>query len=384
MLHRTNRYVNVLKPTLTTASTKTNLRATNMTDNVFLNTDWMDAQKKYWQTWTDMGLNAMNNRPNMATSPWEGALNHWWSALNPTAPAASRDFIDKLMDQSKRFMRVSDDIYRNMGSTGMGLEEWNNLIQKTFGDPFKTVSNPNDHTAAMRRMLAFWEMPLDTWQRMASTLSLMPGDALRNMPHEHIQDNLQRVLTAPGLGYTREQQSQYNEFTRCAMQYQAALNEYMQFFSKLGFKSSERMRERLMELNSQGTVIDTARGLYDLWVDCCEKVYAEQIMTHEYAMLHGKLINALMAFKHRLSVIVDESLGALNMPTRTELRTLQDRLQETRRENKQLRHDLEALRQLVTALDAGRTPAGTVALAAATNERLFSMQRNSQTKETDE
>jgi polyhydroxyalkanoate synthase subunit PhaE len=44
-----------------------------------------------------------------------------------------------------------------------------------------------------------------------------------------------------------------------------------------------------------------------------------------------------MALKQRMSVMVDESLGALNMPTRSELRTLQDRLQETRRENKRLR-----------------------------------------------
>ena len=38
--------------------------------------------------------------------------------------------------------------------------------------------------------------------------------------------------------------------------------------------------------------------------------------------------------KQRMAIMVDEALGAMNMPTRSELRTLQDRLQETRRENK--------------------------------------------------
>jgi class III poly(R)-hydroxyalkanoic acid synthase PhaE subunit len=124
------------------------------------------------------------------------------------------------------------------------------------------------------------------------------------------------------------------------------------------------MRERLEKLTDEDKVIDSARGLYDLWVGACEDVYAEQVMTPEYALLHGKLVNALMALKHRLTTMVDETLGAMNMPTRAELRTLQDRLQETRRENKLLRHDLESLKVLVSALDAGTAPAPAVALAA--------------------
>jgi hypothetical protein len=47
---------------------------------------------------------------------------------------------------------------------------------------------------------------------------------------------------------------------------------------------------------------------------------------------------------------VDEALGGMNMPTRSELRTLQDRLQETRREYKALRREVEMLkRELGTA-----------------------------------
>ncbi|KOR28601.1 hypothetical protein TI03_04360 [Achromatium sp. WMS1] len=111
------------------------------------------------------------------------------------------------------------------------------------------------------------------------------------------------------------------------------------------------MRVKLEELNTKKTVIDSARGVYDLWVSCCEDVYAEQVMTPEYAMLHGRLINSLMSFKHRLTTIVDESLGAMNMPTRAELRTLQDRLQETRRENKKLHQEMAALKQAIAALN---------------------------------
>ncbi len=104
-------------------------------------------------------------------------------------------------------------------------------------------------------------------------------------------------------------------------------------------------------------MVDSARGLYDLWVGCCEEVYAEQVMTPEYARIHGRLVNALMALKQRLSIMVDETLGALNMPTRSEVRTLQDRLQETRRENKALRRDLEELKARIDTLGGAESTA---------------------------
>jgi anti-sigma-K factor RskA len=72
-------------------------------------------------------------------------------------------------------------------------------------------------------------------------------------------------------------------------------------------------------------------------------------MTDEYTELHGRLVNALMRVKQRMSVIVDEYLGAMNMPTRRELRTLQDRVQEARRETKRLRSELDALKKQLGA-----------------------------------
>ena len=70
-----------------------------------------------------------------------------------------------------------------------------------------------------------------------------------------------------------------------------------------------------------------------------------------------------MALKQRMSVIVDEALGTMNMPTRSELRTLQDRLQETRRETKALRHELAMLKKQMAADTGTSTPAAQSAAA---------------------
>ena len=80
----------------------------------------------------------------------------------------------------------------------------------------------------------------------------------------------------------------------------------------------------------------------------------------DYARIHGQLVNAQMALKQRMSIMVDETLGGMNMPTRVELRTLQDRVQQSRRENKALRKEMHALQMRVATL----TGAGLVAPAA--------------------
>jgi class III poly(R)-hydroxyalkanoic acid synthase PhaE subunit len=351
-----------------------------MSNSGFWNQDWMETQQKYWQTWTDMSQKAMGGAQPMKT-PWENAMNHWWQAVSPGVPQAGQDFMTKMMDQGKAFLGMTDQFSRNLGSkTDMGA--WSEAMEKALGDMQNMFSGglkEGDDTA--HKMMAFWEMPFDNWQRMVSSLSLTPGDALRNMPHDQVKENLNRFLTAPGLGYSREEQGQYQELIRAAIDYQKALQEYMQFFSNLGLKSVDSLRCKLEGIASEGKTVDSARGLYDMWVGCCEEVYAEQVMTQEYAKTHGTLVNALMRYKQRMSIMVDEALGTFNMPTRAELRTLQDRLQENRRENKALRWELDDLKEQVAALN-GTQPAPATTASSAAPVKKTSVRRKTVAKKT--
>lgn len=345
--------------------------------------EWMDAQRQYWQTLTDMGLNTIGGKsammgdglgvsPSKIFSPWEVALDHWWKTLAPNATDVSKATIERLIEQGKQFLRISDELYRHVGKD-MSVEEWHALVQKVFTEPFKNFTALHDgNNDTAQRMLAFWEalyanrpQNLDNWQRIIASLSQSPMDTWRDLTRGQLQDGLNRILNAPGFGYAREDQDRYQALLRCGINYQNAMQNYLQFFAGLGIKASELMRSRLQEMNTQGSNVDTAKGLYDLWVGCCEEVYGEQVMSPEYAKLHGNLVNALMAYKQQSNAIVDGTMEALNMPTRAELHTMQDRLQETRRENKNLRRDLDALSKLVATLDAGVTPVATVALTAA-------------------
>ena len=198
-----------------------------------------------------------------------------------------------------------------MPAEGSASDGWSAILKTLEDMQGRFTGGMEDGGDSLHRMMAFWELPYDNWQRMVSSMSPMPGDALRNMPHDPVRGHVDRMLSAPGLGYTREEQTQYQDLTRRTLDYQKALQEYLGFYSKLGIKSIERMRGYLQGVVDSGKSIDSARAVYDNWVQCCEQVYAEEVITPEYAKIHGHLINSQMALKKRMSVIVDEYLGAL-------------------------------------------------------------------------
>lgn len=351
-----------------------------MSNTPFFNDNWLELQRQYWDTWTDMSRKAMglDSAASAPTQPWEAAIDQWWKAVSPATPDLSRTFMDKLLEQGKNVFRLADTFAQRDDSAPVtnGFELWTQALE-TMQQRFS--GSLDDNSTTMQRLMSFWELPLDNWQRMMSSMSPLPGDALRNMPHASFKDSLDRALSAPGLGYTREEQTQYQELLRSAMNYQTALQEYTQFYSTLGMKSVERMGSYIQNVIDSGKTIDSARALYDNWVTCCEGVYAEEVATPEYAQIHGRLINAQMALKKRLSILVDENLGALNMPTQSEVRTLQDRLQETRRENKALRQSLNSLERRVAAL-AGEEPTRTPPTALRTTAPVKAPARRRTTK----
>ncbi|MCP3672403.1 MAG: class III poly(R)-hydroxyalkanoic acid synthase subunit PhaE [Gammaproteobacteria bacterium] len=308
--------------------------------------DWMDTQRKYWENWAEMGRNATDsNEP--AKSPWESALDHWWQTVSPTAPDQTKELMGRILSQGKAFLAMSDGFIKNLQQAGGGSADWTEVFERSISDLQGSFSVPvhPDGDDTLHRMMAFWEMPMDSWQRMVSSLSLVPGDLLRNLLNGDSKASMDEFLSTPGLGHTRETQAKQQEMVRLVLEYQKALQEYQQFFSNLGINSVDRMRKKLEGMNEQDPPIESARALYDLWVASCEEVYGELVTTPEYACLQGHLLNTLMAAKRQSGIMVDEFLDTMNMPTRSELQTLQDRMQESRRENKRLHSEVDAIKK---------------------------------------
>jgi class III poly(R)-hydroxyalkanoic acid synthase PhaE subunit len=327
------------------------------------NTGWLEFQRKYWEAWNQLSRQtlAAASTQSAGANPWADALEHWWKSVSPSAPSDVEDFYTRLIDQAKTFFRLTEDLTRACQAAGTGGEsllDWPQQIEQIVSGMKQALSGA-DAQSFVRQVMAFWELPLDTWQRTASSLSVLPGDFLQALKSEgleqiraKIDERIDRFLSVPAVGYTREWQAELQVQGRLLLDYYKAYQQYASGFAKFGLQCVDRFEQKLKALASDGKAIGSTRELYDLWVDSCEEVYAEYVSTDEYTELHARLVNSLMMLKHHSSAMVDEVLGAMNMPTRREINTLHKRLQELRRDGKSMRSELESLREQLAGVTA--------------------------------
>jgi len=118
----------------------------------------------------------------------------------------------------------------------------------------------------------------------------------------------------------------------------------------LGADAVQRIKGKVEKLQEKGQTIDNAKALYDLWVSACEDSYAELAITEDYSKVHGELVNSLMKSKNLWGKIMDKVLADMNIPTQNQVRTLQTRLQESRRDMRGLKRTLASLQEEVAAI----------------------------------
>ena len=318
---------------------------------------WLDSQQGYWKSWADLAQRGMK-APEAPKNPWADTVDQWWKSVSPMAPAPGRDVFDKLMDVSRGYFSLGERFFTQgqTGETGMeAVNGWLNGMQKMWTDWLQTGSQFRPD-AMGKGFSTFWDLPLDTWQRLAANVMPMPGDFTHAYHPEGmgqpVRDQVNRFLSIPAVGYTRESQEQFQVLAQRQMDYAAAMQSYQMAFGKLAVETTRKFQEVMQKRVAEGKSISSLRELYDQWVEMSEAAYAEFVMTQEYQELYGRLVNTLLALKHHMARMVDQGLEAMHMPSHSEIRTLQCRQQETRRENLRLRKEIKAIQQQFESLRA--------------------------------
>ena len=308
--------------------------------------EWMASQRAFWDTWSRLYQQAAEPGSGGFSVPWTAALEGWQKSVSPPTSEPGQAFLQGLLRQGKVFLRVAED-FTKLAGNAKGTE-WQEVFQGKVNDwkAMLTAGSPADMTQAMRGLMPFFELPLETWTRTVSGFSVLPGDFLQALKPEglrqatdEVHDQIGRFLSVPSVGYTREWQDQNQRGARLVLDYQRASQEYLNAHARLGVDTIERFSKRVMERAETGQEITSLREVYDLWVDAGEAAYSEFVLTEEYAAIYGRLVNALMALKHHSQNLVDEAVGAANLPTRRDMTTLQCRQQEVRRQIAALRSE---------------------------------------------
>lgn len=325
--------------------------------------NWSEAQKRYWDAWSElsrMGQPSASAQPNTAT--WTQGMEQWWQAVEKNMlPGATTDAFRRMVDMGKVYMDMAESAYRgqqNGVNSAEVIEAWMNAMESGL----RGCCTQLDLGKFTAHGFGVGQTALESWQKVVKSLGLdlfqhMGAGGFQMPVSQNWQEQLSKLLATPALGLNRESQERQQALLQLFIQYQEALDDYLKAFAKQGLASVDALRARVAQLKADGKSIQSLRELYDLWVDVNEEVYGKFAMTDEYQVVYGDMVNALMALKQGINAEMDTVYEALNLPTRKELNTAFQKQQETRRETRALRQQVQELARKLEALTAAQATA---------------------------
>lgn len=151
------------------------------------------------------------------------------------------------------------------------------------------------------------------------------------------------ALGAAPLGLMREHQQRWQAFAQAQIDLQAVMERYNTLMQKVQREGMARFETKLRAHSEPGKQLESARAVFDLWIDASEEAFAQIALGPEYRHVYGELVNAQMRVRQCGMAIVEEQLKSLGLPSRTELDSNHKRTYELSREVRALKQRLAEL-----------------------------------------
>jgi len=305
-------------------------------------------------------------------NPFAGMVENWWSSLQPDDNGDINTVAERFFEMGKGFMSMAEGLFGAAGQEQpeAALNLWMSSMQAALTQWITQIQNNIDFVTP--DLPGVSGATLSSWAQVADSVAPwlnMSQHLLKEVAEGHLpggiempgvgaaQEQFCRALSMPGLGYTREQQERMQELARHLLSYHDALRAYKLAFAKTALASLDSVQKRLQSMHEEGKKIESLRALYDMWVDASEDAYADFAMSDEYQVVYGDLVNALMQVRQDINQLAEQQYHLMNIPTRSEIDTMQHRQQENRRESRHLRREIAELRAQIEQLSKGRSVA---------------------------
>jgi class III poly(R)-hydroxyalkanoic acid synthase PhaE subunit len=290
-------------------------------------------------------------------------MQQWSRMMSQALPKESRDVNTRLFDLGKSYMNMGETFWHLLQqSKNMAGEacDWQELMQNAFSGMSSGASKATQTADPWSGFATMWGLPMDTWHRLSCSFTPFPGEMGKSLRPEgapvpsDMTRAIREMLAMPPVGYTREWQTQGQEWAELFIEYSTATQAFMQLLSKVGQNAAELFGKKMNELGQNGESLDGLRAAYDLWIDCGEEAYADVVATPDFPHLQAQMVNTLMRLKSHEQAMMDEVMTAMSIPTRKEVDTTHKRVYDLQRQLCALQDKLE---DITETLDEFEDPA---------------------------
>jgi len=252
--------------------------------------DFESLARQYWNTWNEL----------LGRS---GTFDGWGlGGVGATMPPGLGHLDPTAFDWYQRMQRLASD-FSGGGSSADVAAAWRTLMGGEGTEPFVATLR------AMHGGLAGGQW-IEQVRPMLEAL-LRP---LRQQNAEWLQ--------RPTFGPAREHQERLQALALAWQEWEERNDAFNALLSKVGQEAFARFERMLEGCEKNGRSLESARALFDLWIDAAEEAWAELALSDEYRRAYGEMTNALMRLRLGLQREAEQFASLLGLPGRTEVDAL--------------------------------------------------------------
>lgn len=275
----------------------------------------------FWNAWASLGRPP---EPQPAVPGWKEGLQ-WWTQL----AGQGRDGIDATVERMNAQAGQWFGQMQNLAASFAGRDAapadiaaaWRNALGGSDGNPVADM---------FRRMSGSDAHGMDAWlAQVQPFLGSLRGEA-------------NAWLGMPAFGLAREHQERAQKLMQAQLDYQQRTADYNAQLARAAKGAFERFEKKLAERSEPGRQLDSARALFDLWIDAAEESWAEVALSPEFRRVYGEMANAQMRLRASVQAQIEQAANLLGLPTRSELNGSHKKLAALEREVRALRQQLAA------------------------------------------
>lgn len=292
--------------------------------------------QQYWKALSE----AMRSAGGSAApqDPWRAAMDSWSQLAGGARRNDASDAIERFSAQARQWFGMMQQVAGQFAGRSASAEDIAGAWKQAMG------GGGNPFASLFTEMTGRGQSGFDQWyQQVAPMFKGMFGGGMfdnngfaNNMFAGMRQDSMQS-MHMPAFGLHREQQERWQALAEAQFELQQKNDAYNALMLEAGRDAFERFERKLAEHSEPGRQLQSARALFDLWIDAAEEAYAGIALSSGFRKVYGELVNAQMRVRAGVQREVELFGGLFGMPGRTEVDAAHRKIAELERQLRRLR-----------------------------------------------
>lgn len=283
--------------------------------------------QQYWSALTEAMRSAGGGARQQ--DPWQAAMQSWSQlAGGGQGRNDAGDAIERFSAQARQWFGTMQQVAEQFAGRSASAEDIAGAWKQAMGGgghPFASLFSG---------MTGRGQSGFEDWY--AQIAPMFDGLSSGGIPGGMRQEAMS-WLRAPAFGHNREQQERWQALAEAQLELQQKNDAYNALMLEAGRDAFDRFERKLAERSEPGRQLQSARALFDLWIDAAEEAYAEIALSAGFRKVYGELVNAQMRVRAGIQNEVERICGLFGMPGRSEVDSAHRKIAELERQLRRLR-----------------------------------------------